>query len=187
MVCRRLTIPYSTCRDLLSLRPIASSSASRRETRTSIAARQRHFWRSSSRMGYLKLRNETAPGSAGHRQARLLVRMVLCAATVALLSGCRLDMHLQPKYLPYEPTTFFPDGRSERQPVPGTIARGQLRLDELYFTGKENGAEADEFPFPVTRRDLERGRERYNIFCSPFHDYTVWVQGFIVHCGFPFI
>ena len=50
-----------------------------------------------------------------------------------LLAGCRLDMHIQPKYLPYEPTTFFADGRSERQPVPGTVARGQLRLDELFY------------------------------------------------------
>jgi cbb3-type cytochrome c oxidase subunit III len=138
-------------------------------------------------MGYLKLRNEPAPRSAGHcrSQLGLLGRMALCAAAVALVSGCRLDMHLQPKYLPYEPTTFFADGRSERPPVPGTIARGQLRLDELYFTGKENGAEADEFPFPVTRRDLERGRERYNIFCSPCHDYTGRAQGFIVQRGFP--
>ena len=67
------------------------------------------------------------------------------------LAGCRLDMHIQPKYLPYEPTDFFADGRSERQPVAGTVARGQLRLDELFYTGKENGVEADEFPFPITQ------------------------------------
>ena len=60
-------------------------------------------------------------------------------------------MHIQPKYLPYEPTTFFADGRSERQPVEGTVARGHLRLDELFYTGKENGVEADEFPFPITQ------------------------------------
>ena len=58
-----------------------------------------------------------------------------------LLCGCRLDMHVQPKYLPYEPTTFFDDGRSERPPVPGTVARGHLHLDELLYTGKENGVE----------------------------------------------
>src|SRR5690348_16230607 len=91
---------------------------------------------------------------------------------VMALSGCRLDMHVQPKYLPYAPTTFFADGRSERQPVPGTVARGQLRLDDLLFTGTENGAEATRFPFPITRADLERGRERYNIYCTPCHDYA---------------
>jgi hypothetical protein len=102
-----------------------------------------------------------------------------------LLAGCRLDMHIQPKYLPYEPTDFFADGRSERPQVPGTVARGQLRLDELYYTGKENGVEANEFPFPITRADLERGRERYNIYCTPCHDYAGQSDGLIVQRGFP--
>lgn len=102
-----------------------------------------------------------------------------------LLSGCRLDMHLQPKYLPYSPTDFFHDGRSERQPVEGTVARGHLRLDELMFTGRENGAESNRFPFPIMRADLERGREQYNVFCSPCHDYTGNGDGMIVQRGFP--
>jgi len=102
-----------------------------------------------------------------------------------LVAGCRLDMHIQPKYLPYEPTNFFGDGRSERQPVTGTVARGQLRLDELLYTGKENGVLADKFPFPITRADLERGRERYNIYCTPCHDYTGQGNGMIVQRGFP--
>lgn len=111
------------------------------------------------------------------------------AATVALagtlLAGCRLDMHLQPKYLPEQPTDFFGDGRSERQPVPGTVARGHLRLDELLYTGKENGVVVDKFPFAITRADLERGRERYNIYCSPCHDYTGSGRGMIVQRGLP--
>lgn len=107
------------------------------------------------------------------------------SAVVMLVAGCRLDMHVQPKYLPYEPTTFFGDGRSERQPVPGTVARGHLRLDELLYAGKENGAIADRFPFTITRADLERGRERFNIYCSPCHDYTGSGHGMIVERGFP--
>jgi len=111
---------------------------------------------------------------------------VACMSVLALLlAGCRLDMHLQPKYLPYEPTDFFADGRSERQPVPGTVARGQLRVDELFYTGKENGVEANRFPFPITRADLERGRERYNVYCTPCHDYTGSGRGMIVQRGFP--
>jgi len=102
-----------------------------------------------------------------------------------LLAGCRLDMQVQPKYLPYEPTTFFDDGRSERPVVHGTVARGHLHLDELLYTGKENGVLADKFPFPVTRADLERGRERYNIYCTPCHDYTGGGHGMIVQRGFP--
>ena len=84
---------------------------------------------------------------------------IACLSAIGiLLTGCRLDMHVQPKYLPYEATEFFGDGRSERLPVSGTVARGHLRLDELLYTGKENGALADKFPFPITRADLERGR-----------------------------
>lgn len=109
-----------------------------------------------------------------------------CLCTIGLLlGGCRLDMHVQPKYLPYEPTNFFGDGRSERPPVPGTVARGHLREDELLYTGKENGAMTDKFPFAITRADLERGRERYNIYCTPCHDYVGSGHGMIVQRGFP--
>jgi hypothetical protein len=108
----------------------------------------------------------------------------LCGVT-ALLAGCRLDMHIQPKYLPYQPTTFFGDGRSERPEIPGTIARGHLHADELFYTGQENGVVADKFPFPITQTDIERGRQRYNIYCTPCHDYTGNGHGMIVQRGFP--
>jgi cytochrome c553 len=107
------------------------------------------------------------------------------AGVAMLLSGCRLDMHVQPKYLPYEPTDFFGDGRSERPVIPGTVARGHLHDDELFYTGQENGAVADKFPFPITKADIERGRQRYNIYCTPCHDYTGNGQGMIVQRGFP--
>jgi Cytochrome C oxidase, cbb3-type, subunit III len=103
----------------------------------------------------------------------------------AALGGCRLDMHIQPKYVPEEPTGFFPDGRSERPVVPGTVARGHLQLDTLLYTGMENGVESNRFPFPITRADLERGRERFNIYCTPCHDYTGNGNGMIVQRGFP--
>jgi hypothetical protein len=114
--------------------------------------------------------------------------MKLCGALVfaaIVLAGCRLDMHTQPKYKPYAPTDFFDDGRSERPPVPGTIARGHLRADDLLYTGKENGVLANRFPFPITMADLERGRERYNIYCTPCHDYTGSGHGMIVQRGMP--
>ncbi len=53
------------------------------------------------------------------------------------------------------------------------------------FAGKVNGVAVDAFPFPITRQDLERGRERYNIFCSPCHDYTGSGHGMVVQRGFP--
>ena len=114
----------------------------------------------------------------------LKVAAAVCSVAF-LLGGCRLDMHVQPKYLPYEPTDFFGDGRSERPVIPGTIARGHLHDDELFYTGQENGVAADKFPFPITQADIERGRQRYNIYCTPCHDYTGNGAGMIVQRGFP--
>src|SRR2546430_4602140 len=111
--------------------------------------------------------------------------LAVCILFSALLLGCRQDMHVQPKYVPGDPSSFFPDGRSERPPVAGTVARGQLRTDELLYAGRTNGAVADIFPFPITSADLSRGRERYNIYCSPCHDYTGSGNGMIVQRGFP--
>ena len=117
-----------------------------------------------------------------------LVRWTRWAALAALavtLPGCRLDMHVQPKYLPLAPTDFFGDGRSERPVVEGTVARGHLRLDEHLYTGKVNGQLATTFPFPITRQDLERGRERFQIYCTPCHDASGTGRGIIVSRGFP--
>lgn len=112
-----------------------------------------------------------------------------CLALVALAAmcslGCRLDMHVQPKYKPDDASTFFSDGRANRPEVPDTVARGHMRTDELLYTGSVNGVVADQFPFPVTRSVLERGRARYNIYCSPCHDDTGSGRGMIVQRGFP--
>jgi mono/diheme cytochrome c family protein len=118
----------------------------------------------------------------------LVVRVAFWASALfasILLSGCRQDMQVQPRYEPEDPSTFFADGRSERPPVQGTVARGQLRTDELLYTGRVNGAVADLFPFAITAAGLSRGRERYNIYCSPCHDYTGAGNGMIVQRGFP--
>ena len=124
---------------------------------------------------------------SAHRR-KLGQRGWLLAAAGVLLAcaGCRLDMHVQPRYNPYDPTDFFGDGLSARQPVAGTVARGDLTLgpDELLYTGKLNGQPADTFPFPVTKEIVERGRERYDVFCSPCHGYTGDGDGMIVQRGF---
>jgi mono/diheme cytochrome c family protein len=112
-------------------------------------------------------------------------RIAALAALLVCLPGCRLDMHIQPKYLPLAKTDFFGDGRSERPVVEGTVARGHLRLDEHLYTGKVNGQLATTFPFPITRKDLERGRERFNIYCTPCHDASGTGRGMIVQRGFP--
>jgi mono/diheme cytochrome c family protein len=100
-----------------------------------------------------------------------------------LLAGCRQDMHDQPRFKPYAKSDFFADQRSARPLVDGTIARGQLRDDELLETGKVAGTLSDVFPFPVTESMLERGRDRYDIYCSPCHGKTGQGDGMIVRRG----
>ena len=105
-------------------------------------------------------------------------------ALVSLLAGCRQDMHNQPKYTPLRSSEFFPDGRSARQPVAGTVARGQLREDVVFYTGKSGDQFAGQVPFPVTRPVLERGQERYNIYCAPCHARTGNGFGVVVQRGY---
>ncbi len=92
-------------------------------------------------------------------------------------------MHNQPKYKPLAASVFFDDGRSARPVIEGTVARGHMRLDVARFTGKVNGQDVAEFPFPITRADLGRGQERYNIYCAPCHSRIGDGQGMIVKRG----
>lgn len=99
------------------------------------------------------------------------------------LAGCRQDMHDQPRYDSFQASRFFADGRSARQPVEGTVARGLLKLDEHLYQGRRNGQLVAEMPYAVTRRMLDRGRERYNIYCTPCHGYAGDGEGMIVQRG----
>jgi mono/diheme cytochrome c family protein len=105
-------------------------------------------------------------------------------AAALLMAGCRQDMHDQPKFKPYAKSDFFADQRSARPLVDGTIARGQLRADELLETGNVAGKPSDLFPFPVTASVLERGHDRYDIYCSPCHGRTGQGDGMIVRRGY---
>ncbi len=112
--------------------------------------------------------------------------LVTTGLTIALvvLAGCRQDMHDQPKFKPLAMNTFYPDDRSARPLVVGTVARSDEEADQYYYTGKINGQPGTEFPFPVTREVLERGQERYNIYCSPCHSEIGDGNGMIVQRGF---
>jgi hypothetical protein len=83
------------------------------------------------------------------------------------LTACTQKMADGPRNNPLTASDFFPDGMSARPLVEGTVARGHLRSDELFYTGKSGGNLATTFPFPVTREVLNRGRERFDIFCAP--------------------
>lgn len=107
------------------------------------------------------------------------------ALTLALaLAGCRQDMHDQPRYKPLAGTGFFGDGRSARPVVEGTVARGHLRIDTARFTGKVDGQDVESFPFPITKEDLMRGQQRFNIYCSPCHSRLGDGNGMVVRRGF---
>lgn len=108
--------------------------------------------------------------------------MLLAAA--GMMSGCRLDMHTDPHVLPLTRSDFYEDGRASRSLVPGTIARGQLRDDSYLYTGMINGKPGDFMPFPATKEVLERGRERFDIYCAPCHSRAGDGNGMIVQRGY---
>jgi hypothetical protein len=93
-------------------------------------------------------------------------------------------MDRQPKLRPLQASAFFPDGQGSRPPVPGTIPQGGLRLDDAMFRGRAGKEFVGTFPFALTRKDLDRGRERYDIFCSPCHDRVGTGRGMIVLRGY---
>jgi mono/diheme cytochrome c family protein len=93
-------------------------------------------------------------------------------------------MHDQPRYKPLAKSTFFADARSARPLVADTVARGQLREDDHLYTGKVGGVPAATLPFPVSHDVLERGRERFDIYCTPCHGPLGLGDGMIVQRGF---
>jgi mono/diheme cytochrome c family protein len=109
---------------------------------------------------------------------------VFCALLAVIGSGCRQDMHDQPKYVPLRQSAFFDDTRSARPVIAGTVARGQLNDDPLLATGKLNGADATVFPAPVDAKAMLRGQERFNIYCAPCHGRTGAGDGMIVQRGY---
>jgi mono/diheme cytochrome c family protein len=119
-------------------------------------------------------------------------RAAIAAGLFAALagSGCVQNMSDQPRYEPLEASTLFEDGRASRPLVVGTVARGQLRVDEAFFTGKQNGTLLTALPErALAGRDakavLDRGRERFEIFCAVCHGRVGHGDGMVVRSGFP--
>jgi Cytochrome C oxidase, cbb3-type, subunit III len=113
-------------------------------------------------------------------------RAAFATAAVSLLfaAGCRQDMQDQPKFFPQRGTDFYADGRSVRPQVENTVARTQLHEDGYFYTGLVNGKEGDGMPFPATMEVLERGQERYNVYCTPCHSRVGNGVGMIVQRGY---
>ena len=142
---------------------------------------------------------ETQRSTEVHGQTSRLrypVLLLLTAYGLLLTAGCRRDMQDQPKILTYRESSFYKDGMGSRPLIDGTVPRGYLREDREYYLGKKNVPMApasatnpypddvDTFPFSVTKEALDRGQERYNIYCSVCHGMTGYGDGIIARRGF---
>lgn len=108
-----------------------------------------------------------------------------------LVAGCHTDMWRQPKHEPLDASEgLFSDGAASRPVVPGTVSRGNVRLDDAYYTGRENGKWVDAFPNGMAdtaakrTEMLARGQERFNVYCSPCHGQLGDGKGMIAQRGF---
>ena len=149
-----------------------------------------------------------------HKKTKAIICAFCASLWLILNVGCRRDMQDQPKVKPLRGATFFADGLGSRQPIANTIPRGFLRDDNPeFYTGKRAGAAAAttaqqqtaggqqqqqqpgaqqnsypddvvDFPIPITKDVVERGRSRYEIFCSACHGLTGNGDGMIVRRGF---
>jgi mono/diheme cytochrome c family protein len=128
-----------------------------------------------------------------------------CLLTLFALTSCSQKMANQPKFIPLRQNTFYADGLSSRPLVEGTVPRGYLRADTDYFTGKysvppsqplhSNGKgpfknvptttkDVEDFPFVISHEILNRGQERFDIFCAPCHGRLGDGEGMVSRRGF---
>lgn len=150
----------------------------------------------------LKIKNER-----GMRMNKKFIFALLVLA-FSFASACRYDMQDQPRYKAYKKSDFFADKKAMREPVEGTIARGQLREDKAFWTGKKENADSnvqvqtttdasgntlvlsfpndiEKIPFAVTQQLIDRGQERYNIYCIACHGAVGNGDGMVVRRGYP--
>jgi mono/diheme cytochrome c family protein len=125
-------------------------------------------------------------------------KTVILLAFLGILSSCfrgtpseKTPIHLnpnmddQPRYESMEESRFFADRSSLRMPVPGTVARSELQGNAVFWQGKSvEGSFVKEIPFPVTSSLVNRGRERFNIYCTPCHGAAGDGTGIVVKKGF---
>ena len=136
------------------------------------------------------------------------ILLFLLLVTIAISTACRYDMQDQPRYKPYKQSDFFADGKAMRDLPEGTVARGQLREDKAFYTGKKENADSniqvetttdasgntlvssfpndiEVLPVPLTKELLDRGEERYKIFCIVCHGPVGSGDGMVVRRGYP--
>jgi len=114
-------------------------------------------------------------------------RASMAAAMLVALTGaaaCRQDMHDGPRYKPLQSSEIYPDRQSARPIIEGTVPRGFLKDDDAFYTGMQGGAPVEKIPMPLTDAVVARGRERFNIYCSPCHGVAGDGDGMIVKRGY---
>lgn len=118
------------------------------------------------------------------RRASALRNAAAAGGALLVLAGCHTDMWVQPRTKALDKSTFYADGRSARDPVAGTVAQGHLKVDDAASTGFVNGKLVTELPVPLTKALIERGKERFTIYCSPCHGQLGDGNGMIAQRGF---
>lgn len=113
-----------------------------------------------------------------------VLQAVFGLAVLVAVGGCHTDMWVQPKIKPLEASTFYSDGMSARTPVAGTVARGHLDEGEALHTGYTGGKLVTTLPVALSKELLERGKERFTIFCTPCHGQLGDGNGMIAQRGF---
>jgi mono/diheme cytochrome c family protein len=114
----------------------------------------------------------------------IALAVALAALSLGAGTACRQDMHDAPRYDTLEKSDFFADQRTARPLIDGTVARGQLRADDVFYTGKNGANPVAELPMPVSKALLGRGQDRFNVYCSPCHSKTGLGDGMVVRRGY---
>ncbi len=122
------------------------------------------------------------------RKASLSARLKAALAlvlVVLLWTGCGRNMFDQPRADAFSSSRFFEDGSAMRTLLPGTVSREFGGLEPSYLSGMDSTGMLAELPIPLDLDVLYRGQERYNIYCSPCHNYNGDGLGATVLRGFP--
>lgn len=128
-------------------------------------------------------RNDEPRAASREPRTRRVCAVVTVLACAMVLTGCPQQMAETGREKPLDRTTFFEDRRVARPLVPGTVARGQLRADAALYTGKAGEGLVAQLPVPLTKALLERGRERFEIFCTPCHGRLGTGEGAVAKRG----
>ncbi|HEU6448096.1 MAG TPA: cytochrome c [Verrucomicrobiae bacterium] len=116
---------------------------------------------------------------------RFYAILYFLSSMLVVTSGCRRDMFVQPKSDPLAANNFFSDDAASRPIPPHTVSRDNSETDTPFYTGMNGTNLVAEFPIKITRQILERGRQRYDIYCEPCHGITGDGNGIVVARGFP--